>query len=84
MHWCGLWRLLKVNKYLQLILLGVVLLGIVALVANPELLARKVSARAVTSASDDDKLHSSDMKELRTRFNKDRGKVRLLMLLSPT
>lgn len=28
--------------------------------------------------------YSKDLKELRARFNGDRGKVRLLMLLSPT
>ncbi len=71
------------RKYLQLTLFGVVL-GIVALAANPYPLARTVSARVVSSGTRDDKLYSTDMKELRTRFNKDKGKVRLLMLLSPT
>ena len=28
--------------------------------------------------------YSTDMKELRAKFNTDKGKVRLLMLLSPT
>jgi hypothetical protein len=28
--------------------------------------------------------HSSDLNELRARFNRDKGKVRLLLLLSPT
>lgn len=28
--------------------------------------------------------HSNDLKELRTRFNRDKGKVRMLLLLSPT
>ncbi len=72
------------RKYLQLILFGVVLLGIVALAANPYPQPRKVSARVASSATKDDKLYSTDMKELRTRFNMDKGKVRLLMLLSPT
>jgi hypothetical protein len=30
------------------------------------------------------KPYSNDLKDLRTQFNSDRGKVRLLMLLSPT
>jgi hypothetical protein len=28
--------------------------------------------------------YSTDLKELRDRFNKDKGKVRLLLILSPT
>lgn len=28
--------------------------------------------------------HSSDLNELRARFNQDKGKVRMLLLLSPT
>ena len=28
--------------------------------------------------------YSADLKELRERFNADKGKIRLLMLLSPT
>lgn len=28
--------------------------------------------------------YSSDLKELRDRFNNDKGKVRLLLILSPT
>ena len=28
--------------------------------------------------------HSSDLNELRGRFNRDKGKVRMLLLLSPT
>ena len=28
--------------------------------------------------------HSSDLNELRARFNKDKDKVRMLLLLSPT
>jgi hypothetical protein len=30
------------------------------------------------------KPYSNDLKDLQTQFNNDRGKVRLLMLLSPT
>jgi len=73
-----------VRKYLQLILFGVVLLGIVAVASNPYLQPGKVSGRVVSSAAKDHKPYSTDMKELRTRFNKGKGKVRLLMLLSPT
>ena len=29
-------------------------------------------------------VYSTDVKDLRERFNRDRGKVRLLLLLSPT
>jgi hypothetical protein len=30
------------------------------------------------------KPYSTDLKDLQTQFNNDRGKIRLLMLLSPT
>ena len=66
------------RKYLQRIVL---LLGIVAVVSNPYL---QSGERVVSSAVKDQKPYSTNMKELRTRFNKDKGKVRLLMLLSPT
>jgi len=32
----------------------------------------------------DNKSFSTDMKELRKKFNEDKGKVRVLLLLSPT
>jgi hypothetical protein len=73
-----------VRKYFELTLFGVVLLGIVAVSAQPNLQARKVSAPVVSLAHRDDKRYATNMSELRTRFNQDKGKVRLLMLLSPT
>ena len=36
------------------------------------------------SSSSQKSRHSSDLKELRARFNRDKGKVRMLLLLSPT
>lgn len=72
------------RKYLKLILFGVVLFGIVALFAQPYLQAGRGSASAGYWATSGDKRYSTKMKELRNRFNQDRGKVRLLMLLSPT
>ena len=72
------------RKYCELILIGVVLLGIVAVTAQPHLQARKVSAPMVSLGNRDDKRYATNMSELRTRFNQDKGKVRLLMLLSPT
>jgi len=41
------------------------------------------SSPSQTSAHSGD-LHSSDLNELRARFNRDKGKVRMLLLLSPT
>jgi hypothetical protein len=72
------------RKYWEIILFGVVLLGIVAVTARPHLQARKVSAPVVSLANRDDKRYATNLDELRTRFNQDKGKVRLLMLLSPT
>ena len=75
---------LVVRKYLQLVAFGLMALGIPALTAYPNPQAKRVTAAVVSSATRDDRLYSTDMKVLRTRFNKDKGKVRLLMLLSPT
>ncbi len=77
------------RKYLGMALVGPVLLAIVALTAYPYLRGRRDSS-AVTNAATtqaamaDDKRYSTDLKELRARFNQDKGKVRVLMLLSPT
>jgi hypothetical protein len=73
-----------VHKYLQTILLGFVLLGIVASASHSYPQRRKVSPLVAPASTKADKPYSTDLKELRTRFNKDKGKVRLLMLLSPT
>ena len=78
------WRLPKVRKHLELAQVGVVLFAIVAVIAQPGLQARKISARVVSSTTTDEKRYSTSMKELRNRFNQDKSKVRLLMLLSPT
>jgi len=32
----------------------------------------------------DDRQYSTDLKKLRDKFNQDKGKVRLILLLSPT
>ncbi|MBA3357758.1 MAG: hypothetical protein H0U18_17815 [Pyrinomonadaceae bacterium] len=72
------------RKYLKSILFGIVLLGLVASAVGLYGKAGSVSARAVSEAAVDDKRYSTDMNELRTKFNRDRGKVRLLKLLSPT
>ncbi len=71
------------RKYLEPVLFGVVLLGILALAAYPYLRTRKAAAPMSTSVVSD-KRYSKDMKELQTRFNQDKGKVRLLLLLSPS
>ena len=78
------------RKYLEPALLGVVLLGIIALAVYPYLRgstgSQTVTAPAPTptNAADDKKQYSTNLKVLRDRFNQDKGKVRLLLLLSPT
>lgn len=75
------------RKLLEPALLGLVLLGIIALAVYPYFRrGGGSSSSAVTApmAAPDNKRYSTDMNELRTRFNQDRGKVRLILLLSPT
>lgn len=72
-----------VRRYLEPVLFGGVLLGIVALASYPYLRTRKAAAPMITSATSD-KRYSTDVKELQTRFNQDKGKVRLILLLSPS
>jgi len=72
------------RKVLEPALLGLILLGIIALAVYPYL-RKPGNSSAVTSLTvANDKPYSTDMEELRTRFNQDKGKVRLLLLLSPT
>lgn len=77
-------ELFAVRKYLEHALFGVILLGIVALALYPYLRARKAAAPVTSSTITDAKRYSTDMKELQNKFNQDKGKVRLLLLLSPT
>lgn len=72
------------RKYLEPTLLGVVLLGIVVLAAHPYLRRSQGSATVTSSGVTNDKSYSTNLKELRAKFNQDKGKVRLLLLLSPT
>jgi len=59
-------------------LVGTISLGVlVALLAIADGCSKKVSAPPKLS-------YSTDLKELRDRFNNDKGKVRLLLILSPT
>ena len=61
------------------------LLGIIALAVYPYLRGRSdSSAMPNPTPVNDNKRYSTDMNELRAKFNQDRGKVRLILLLSPT
>jgi DNA-binding helix-hairpin-helix protein with protein kinase domain len=72
------------RKYLELAFLALILLGITALGAHPYLGRSQSFAAVTSSAITNDKRYSTDLKELRARFNRDKGKVRMLLLLSPT
>jgi hypothetical protein len=72
------------RRYLEAAILGLVLLAIVGLAAHPYLRAKNTSAGKDLSQKVNNKGYSTDMKELRVRFNQDKGKVRLILLLSPT
>ena len=75
---------LGMRRYLEPALLGLVLLGIIALAAYPYLRGSRSPAPATSSALSNDRRYSTELNELRSQFNQDRGKVRLLLLLSPT
>lgn len=57
------------RKYIKIGVIAAVILGFAALVVYQ-----------FTGGND----FSSDISELKTQFNRDKGKVRLLVLLSPT
>jgi len=57
------------RKHITLLIIAVVVLGIAGLVAYQFTGGREFS---------------SDMTQLKDQFNRDKGKVRLLVLLSPT
>ena len=73
------------RRYLEPALLGVVLLAIIVLTAYPYMHGSKVASTEMDDKTKvDDRHYSTDLKELRDRFNQDKGKVRLILLLSPT
>jgi hypothetical protein len=69
------------RNYLEPALLGVVLLAIVV-AAGHQFFRGKSQPLAEMKMSDQH--YSTDLKELRDLFNKEKGKVRLVLLLSPT
>ncbi|MGI9067950.1 MAG: hypothetical protein ACR2HX_16305 [Pyrinomonadaceae bacterium] len=72
------------RRHLEAGILSLILIAIVALAANPYPRARSNSPGTDVSQKLNDKGYSTDMKELRDKFNRDKGKVRLVLLLSPT
>jgi hypothetical protein len=77
------------RKILEPILLGLVLLGIIALAVYPYLRRNGGSSSSAIAMPtptpvNDNKRYSTDINELRAKFNQDKGKVRLILLLSPT
>lgn len=86
-HQAGLMKFeggLKMKRTLEATLLGLILIAIVALTTYPYLRKENLSRDPDVSQRVNDKGYSADIKELRVRFNQDKGKVRLLLLLSPT
>lgn len=72
------------RRYLTATILGLILPAIVGLAVYPYVGAKNTSAGKEPWQKVNDKGYSTDMKELRVRFNQDKGKVRLILLLSPT
>lgn len=77
------------HKYLSLLLLGLVLLGGCS---SPISESKNVqgeqnmneTAQTSPTPSASPRPYSKDLSELRAQFNRDKGKVRLVTLLSPT
>lgn len=81
------------RKYLEAAILGLILLAIIALAAYPYLRrsGSTVMEKSPTTTIEpspataaNDRRYSPNLDELRSKFNQDKGKVRLLLLLSPT
>jgi len=72
------------RKYIEPAVLGVVLLTTILLAAYPYLRGSKATTEMNDNTKVDDRHYSTDLKMLRDRFNQDKGKVRLILLLSPT
>lgn len=72
------------RRYLESAILGLILLSIIVLAAYPHLRGSKGSSTSTVAAEMDKKRYSTDLNKLRDQFNQDKGKVRLLLLLSPT
>ena len=72
------------RKYLEPALLGLVLLGVIALAVYPYLRGGGGTPPPAPAEVMSDKKYSTDLHQLREKFNQDKGKVRLLLLLSPT
>jgi hypothetical protein len=65
------------------LLLGIGLSVVVSSVGKSSVL-EQVPAASRTAEEPSPRPYSKNLEELRARFNKDRGKVRLVTLLSPT
>ncbi|MGH9970554.1 MAG: hypothetical protein ACREBG_22560 [Pyrinomonadaceae bacterium] len=80
------------RRYAEASFLALILLAIVALAAYPYIRSRHDSSAAISNAElkpvatpeRRDAQYSKDVKGLRDKFNQDKGKVRLIFLLSPT
>lgn len=63
------------GRKIEVTVLGVLLLGLIAFVGY-EFMSGKKQSESVN--------YSSDLQKLKNDFNADKGKVRLVLLLSPT
>ena len=79
------------RRYVEAIFLALILLAIVALAAYPYVRGRHDSSivpraenNSVVTQDVPERQYSKDIKGLPDRFNADKGKVRLLLLLSPS
>ena len=72
------------KRKLEMALLSFIILAILAIGVDPHPLPQINSSERDVWQKANDKSYSTNVKELRDKFNQDKGKVRLVLLLSPT
>lgn len=70
------------SKYIEVVLLGLLLLCLAVFIGY-QIVGNKAPVAGQTNSTNQ-QTYSTNLDELRTKFNQDKGKVRLVLLLSPS